>query len=170
MTDCQWIICERSSRWAAAFRVAFHRDRRSNECQLRLIEVRSLNELSENLANRPASLAAIEIRRANFGTILNWLAAETKKSAAVRCVALLDHSLLPNPWDAAASDSNSFDDICNALREAGAVDVISSSRRLASAIELGRRHVTAIPQKTARRDAEKSFAANAWAALPWQAG
>jgi hypothetical protein len=170
MTGCQWIICEQSNRWAAAFRIAFQRDHRSSECQLRLIEVRSLNELSENLANRPAALAAIEVRRANFGTILNWLATETKRSAAVRYVALLDQSLLPIPWDASTQDSHSLADIGDALREAGAVDVVSSPRRLGPAIELGRRHAAAIPQKTARRDAEKSFAAIAWAALPWQAG
>jgi hypothetical protein len=170
MTRCQWIFCEQSGRWAAAFRVAVLRDASADGCQPRLIEVRSLSELAESLARRPASLAAIEVRRANFGVILNWLAAETKKSTAVRYVALLDHSLLPNPWDAASRSSNSLNDVGDAFREAGAVDVVSAPRRLGPALELGRRHAAAIPQKTARRDAECSFAANAWAALPWQAG
>jgi hypothetical protein len=170
MTDCQWIICEQSSRWAAAFRIAFQRDSHADGSQPRLIEVRGLAELTESLSTRPAALAVIEVRCANFGTVLNWLAAESKKSARTRCVALLDYTLLPNPLEAGSPNSYSLNDAADALREAGAVDIVSSPRRLGPVLELGRRHVAALPQKVAGKHAENSFAANAWASLPWQAG
>jgi hypothetical protein len=170
MTLCEWIVCEQSSRWAAAFRVAFERDPRAAGRQPRITEVRSLGELAERLENRPTGLVAIEVRRASFSTILNWLAVETKKCTTVRCITLLDHSLLPNPWEVAARGSSAFDDICDALREAGAVDVVSSPRRLGPVLELGRRHAAALPQKVAGNYAENSVAANAWTSLPWQAG
>lgn len=170
MTAYEWIICEQSSRWAAAFRVALQRDTLADARQSLLIEVRSLGELAEYLGNRPTSLAAIEVRRANFCAILNWLAAETGKSAATRCIALLDHSQLPNPWDAEARRLNSLDDVGDALREAGAVDVVTSPRQLGQVLELGRRHAAALPQKLALDHAKNSLVAKAWAALPWQAG
>jgi hypothetical protein len=169
MSDCDWIICEQSSSWAAAFRTALESDIHSDGCRHRLREVRSLAELSESLAARPASLAAVEVRHANLNDVLPWLAA-TCNAGQTQCVAVLDRSLHSDVWKVTALESSTLHDVSDALREAGALDVIVSPRHLGSLAELGRRHAVKVAVRSTVETAAPSITARAWASLPWQAG
>jgi hypothetical protein len=166
---CDWILCETSSRWAAALRMALERHARPDECQHRLHETRSLVELSEYLPQRPGSLALIEVHRANLSDVLIWLTAHDGRCGQPRCVALLDRSLQADPWDAAALESDARQDVSDALREAGAVDVLVSPRHLEPLLELGRRHAASMAQQRPGDIAAPSLTARARASLPWQA-
>jgi hypothetical protein len=170
MSGCEWIICEKSSRWAAALRMALERDVRPDRCEDRLHEVRSLAELSERLSERRVSLAAIEVRRANLGDVLKWLSTDSRRASRTRFVTLLDRSLQSDPWEIAARGADVLRDASDALREAGATDIVVSPRRLGPLIELGRRHAANMAQLHTPSDSELSFSAKAWASLPWQAG
>ena len=146
----EWIVCERTSRWASALRMALAR----GEMPHRLRELRHLAELDAELAARPTALAAIEIHRGNFADLLAWLPTACERHDRARCVALLDRSLADN-----------LDAACDALVEAGAPAIATSPRRLDAVIALGTRHA-----ETARTIAENApLMAQAWASLPWQA-
>jgi hypothetical protein len=166
---CDWVLCETSSRWAAALRMALERRARPDECRHRLHETRSLVELSAYLAQRPDGLALIEVRRANLSDVLIWLTAHDGRCDQTRCVALLDRSLQADPWDVAALESDARQDVSDALREAGAVDVVVSSRHLEPTLELGQRHAESTAWRPSDDVAALSLTARAWASLPWQA-
>jgi len=168
MIDCEWIVCERSNRWAAALRMAIGRDAAAGGPRRRLREVRRLAELTAELAQRPASFVAIEIHRNNLGEALEWLAA-ARQYPLTRCVALVDRSLPSTVASLAPSGPATEREIRAALREAGALDVAESSRGLHAVLELGRRHaavVSAAQQAVPGNDLPLED--RVWAALPWQ--
>jgi hypothetical protein len=167
---CDWIVYEQSSRWAAAFRMAFNRSAHRDGCEHRLHELRRLAELSEILTERPAALAAIEVRRDNFRDVLTWLVTNQRHGSASRCVAMVDRSMEQDRGDLTTKDPTSLYEIIDALHEAGAVDVVVSPRRLGPLIELGRRHAARVALEPIRDVTASSITARAWASLPWQAG
>jgi pyruvate-formate lyase len=167
---CDWIVCEQSSRWAAAFRTAFDRSAHRNSSEHRLQELRRLAELSKALAERPTALAAIEVRRANFGDVLTWLVTNQQRAALSRCVALVDRSLEQDHSDCTTKEQTQFHEIIDALCEAGAVDVVVSPRRLGPLIELTRRYAARAAREPVPDNMANSMTARVWASLPWQAG
>jgi hypothetical protein len=151
MSPVEWIVCERTSRWASALRMALA----AHGTPHRLRELRHLAELDAELTARPAALAAIEIHRGNFANLLSWLPTARERHVHARCVVLLDRSLADN-----------LDAACDALVEAGAQAIATSPRRLDAVVALGTRHA-----ETARTiDENTPLVAQAWASLPWQAG
>jgi hypothetical protein len=154
MSRIEWVVCERTSRWAAALRMALAAD----ELSCRLRELRHFIELDAELAARPTAVAAIEVHRGNFANVLCWLPRAREQFAEVRFVALLDRSLVVDKTKESA-------DVGDALLEAGAALVVASPRRLEPILELGRRHAAA-PPKTSEN---VRLVEQVWASLPWQA-
>jgi hypothetical protein len=150
-----WIICERTNRWAAALR--FELAARGDALTKTSIhDVRSLEELSARLAGLEDRLALVEVTSANFEAALNWLAAANRSEIGLVTVALLDRSL---PGDEVAS----------ALREAGVMEIADSPRRLHHIIELGRRAAThAQFASNSRPSSDQTLDEWAMSLLPWQ--
>lgn len=150
MSRIEWIVCERTSRWASALRISFA----ASGVPFRLREIRHLEELAAELAKRPACLAAIEFDRTNFAAALALLSVIRKKFPDTRTIALLDRSL-----------ASEFAEVGNAAVEAGAAAVAASPRRLDAILALGERHAA-----TERTKGERMpLVARIWATLPWQA-
>ena len=108
MSGPEWIVCESTSRWAAALRLATERDPRCRAGRVRLYETRQLPELTQRLTQQPHGFAVVEVREDSVGEVLGWLSWATGRFGGARCVALLDRSL-------ASGES----DIVDALLEAG---------------------------------------------------
>jgi hypothetical protein len=144
-----WIVCELSGRWTAALRQAIDRSTqmcgRSGSPDIR--EARTLAEFKAAYCERPATLALVEVRIESFATVLDLLSSESTRHMPIG--ALL-HEPLP----------------ADALREAGAVAVIDSPRRIASVVELANK----ISAVQSHPDTTESISITdlAWAVLPWQ--
>jgi hypothetical protein len=149
MSCVEWIVCERTSRWAAALRLELsHRNVR-----FRIRETRCLTELDSELAVRPNSLAAVEVHRGNLADALTWLSSVRARHCGTRCASLVDRSLAVD-----------LVEVCDVLAEAGVQAIATSPRRLDEVVALGQRHAL----KIAEIDNYLPLAAQAWASLPWQ--
>ena len=168
MNRCDWIICERTNRWAAALRLAGERDAAAGGVRHRFREVRSLSELPPELARRPASLVALEVSERNLGDVLTWLAAALRWFPQSRCVALVDQSLSSADQSVRSRDTNSQRDIVDALREAGTWEVAESPRRLEPLLEVARRHAISAAKHDEIFAENQPFTERMWATLPWQ--
>jgi hypothetical protein len=124
------------------------------ELPQRLRELRHLAELDAKLAETPAAIAAIEVHHANFAAVLAWLPARHRLREQARWIALLDRSL--------AADRQA---VCDVLVEAGVAAIAVSPRRLSEVVALGVR-LAGVAEKC---EVNTPFAAQVWAALPWQA-
>lgn len=156
MRDCEWIVCERSGRWAAALRRAVGpvaSDRRQ------LHEARSLGELTARLDELPRAVALVEVRRTNLAETLTWLADVSSLHPQARCVALLDCETF---------EHEVRNGVAEVVLAAGAVDVTDSPRHLRQVLAVGRRHATAPVETPPGLDDRQSLAEWAWALLPWQ--
>ena len=166
MTGGDWILCECAPRWASALRLAISRGEAPVPPR-RFYESRTLADTLAQLSAWPQSLVLVEVNRANFAALLDWLAATTPQYPSARIVALLDADLtgLAAP-DVAASVSDSRE-IRNILVEAGASVVIFSPRRLRDLFSLAERHATQVAQPTTP-SANQPLEEWAWSLLPWQ--
>lgn len=153
MSRVEWIVCERTGRWASALRLALAATRPRD----RLRETRHFAELDAEIATRPTALAAIEVRRDNFAQALDWLAMAGQRHIGVHCVALVENSL-----------SDQLADVGEALAEAGARAIVTSPRRLGAILALAARHAE-VAAETQPVD-DRPLEARVWASLPWQAG
>lgn len=170
MNDGDWIVCERSNRWAAALRLVLDGQTRVVGRRCRLREARTLADLAASLSERHVCLACVEVRPATLSDILAWLAKAEKEHGETRFVALLEYSLQPDPWAAAESRLSELGDISDALLEAGAAMVVTSPRQLGPLVDLGRRPAKAPQSLQTSDDAEMTLTSRVWASLPWQAG
>jgi hypothetical protein len=154
MSCCEWIICEKTSRWASALRLAIARE--TTPVKQPLHEVRSLTELAARLEVRPQSLAIVELHQDQVGNALLWLAAAERRFPQAR-------------FAAALANFSEWPDIGDVLLEAGADEITDSPRRLHAVLELGRRHaaICAAHSRPPHRS-EISVVAAAWESLPWQ--
>jgi hypothetical protein len=154
MTRCDWIVCERTNRWAPALRIALPR---SGPDYVSVSEVRSLAELSERIEETTNFVALVEVTRANLDAVLSWLATNSHGNNGA-IIAAVDHDL-------------SISAVSAALREAGAIDVFNSPRRLQSAIRLGGlAHAEATHHsRSSKPQVGQSLEAWARSLLPWQA-
>ena len=154
MNSCSWIFCERGGRWTPAMRLILENDRTARH---RVREVRHLGELAAEVATRPASIVAIEVPPGNFAESLDWLAQAARDYPRAGCVVLCDREI--------QSPS-----VAVALREAGALEIASSPRRLRSLVELGLCHAEAVADRVtlAAGSDTLSLTAPAWASPPWQ--
>jgi DNA-binding NtrC family response regulator len=119
------ILCEKTSRWAAALRAAL-RDLRPQS-----IETRSIAGCQAALDESPASIVAIEVTATNLDAAVEFVARcslRTPRSAAV--------ALMASQLSSAAA----------LFREAGALDVATSMLDAPRLAKLVRRHFEQAPQ------------------------
>jgi hypothetical protein len=141
MSQCRFLLCEKTSRWAVALRRAL------GERGRWLVETRSLPQCGRELRIFPASLVAVEIGEGNLEAALLAMARWSRRFPAANLIALIDTSLT------AAEPL---------IREAGAIRVLASTRDAAAVAELFGRHAALIPADDG--PLEQSILA----ALPWQ--
>lgn len=160
MSRVEWIVCERSGRWAAALRVALRRSSWLTSAVPRLYEVRQLGEMTERLDTRPDAIALVEVQPTSLGDVLDWLTRSRRELRQAHFAALLDRSAALHPRDRKS--------VIDVLREAGAAEVITSPRQLAAVLALGQRHAALRAVESGRLMPGMSMAEWAWSSLPWQ--
>jgi hypothetical protein len=168
MSRLEWILCERSGRWAAALRAALRRTDSPMETMPKIYEVRQLDELASRLEARPDHLALVEVERHRFGDILSWLASACRIQRHARFVALANRDVCDPLGIDPASRRRARQAVIDALREAGASEVVMSPFQLNSLLALGAQHAFL---RTSRLDSPSenvSITQWAWASLPWQ--
>ena len=166
MTHGEWIVCESTSRWASALRMALQRQAAIDGRETRLYETRYLDDLAARLHEEPENFATIEVRESNVGDVLAWLARAAGHFPRARFAALLDRSLSQQQTNRASDAGDNLLDVCDALCEAGSLEIAHSPRHLQAVVELGRRHVACRHTAT---PVEADCEARVWASLPWQA-
>jgi hypothetical protein len=169
MSVCDWIICERTSRWASVMRLTLERHAPADGRTEHIYEVRNRHDLAARLAARPDALVAIEVDRANFAEVLTWLAAASRQFPRTRFMAMLDRSLCEDWETGAGGGRNESRDVEHALVEAGALLVVRSPRQCVELVELAHRHAAACAADLAAARDDRSPTEQVWALLPWQA-
>ncbi|SRR5258706_15866138 len=124
------ILCEKYSRWAAAFRRELRKP--PHEAAIKIMEVRSLAQCERELHASPHSMAAVEVIPQNLAAVCRSLRACSDLFPHVRFVALAARGMEPQELT---------------LREAGAIQVIFSPRSLASLRRMASRHLARAPQE-----------------------
>ena len=173
MNQSEWIVCERRGRWAAALRVMLTRQDTAPREGQRLHEVRTLEEMAARLAERPDSLALVEVDRANLSKVLRWLTDAARGHSGARFVALLDRTLQrPATSDRTPQkiDGQNIDgqDVVAALFEAGVVEVAISPRHLQHVRALAEQHAATLAARRPSATEGQSIVEWAWSLLPWQ--
>jgi len=133
------VVCERRGTWAAALR------RELGPALPPLEEVRSLDAAEIAIARTLRCVAVVEMTATTAETVLPWLATVARSYPLTRLAVVAPREL------AACED---------AVREAGAVVLATSPRRLEALAVVALRHLTAGTQRTNLADA-------VWASLPW---
>src|SRR3954468_11538996 len=144
-----WLVCESTGRWAAALRQAIDRSshKSAHTTSQSIRETRNIAAFKAAISERPATLNLLEVRTEDYAAVLDLLSSNSSRHLPI--VVLLEDNLPPD-----------------ALREAGALAVIDSPRRISSALDLANQ----ISSTQSRQYAVEhvSIADWAWAALPWQ--
>lgn len=138
-----WIVCERTGRWAAALR----RELEAHAGEFS--EIRLPEELSAAIESaRQATVVVVELRRDALGPSLDALVLAERRGARVLPVAVADATLAG---------------VEGVAREAGAVHFVTSPRQFHELVELGRRHQRCVPAPV------QTLRERVWARLPWNA-
>jgi len=124
MSASRLIICEKTGRWAVAFRRALAAGHE------RIAETRGLAGCSRQLAAGPASIVAVEVTAANLDAVLAAVPEWLRRFPHCRTIALLEPEV-----DAAEA----------LLREAGVVAVLRSTRGAPAIARLAQRHLATAP-------------------------
>ncbi len=163
-----WIVCERTSRWAAGVRTTAARHANTVQSTTRIVEVRTLGELSQRLDEQPNSLALVEVNDGNLASVLAWLTNAQGRYPHARFVALLDTLLAAHDETWPVAQSGKVHDVVSALLEAGAVDVVESPRHLHSFLAIAERHRALAA--TNKAPSAENLPLLEWARtlLPWQ--
>jgi len=140
MQSARIIVCEKTGSWATALRRALSSTRH------RVHETRSLAECWRELEQSRASLIAVELTMENCETLLERLLNLTRRFPSARAIAFGSRTLRPLEY---------------LVREAGAMDVLLSPRRMADAARLIERHMA---QATGD---QLPFRQSIWNRLPW---
>jgi hypothetical protein len=164
MTATEWIVCERSSRWTAAIRTALARQARPPLGAISLREVRSLADLNARISDRPNNLVLLEVAFANLDEVLAWMAESMRSSRNAHVVALLDTDLAQPCRVGAFGAPHAWQDVVDAVQEAGALEVVQSPRHLHHVLRSFRKLMIAHPPSQSGHSLES------WACglLPWQ--
>lgn len=154
----KWVVCEVSSRWVVALRVAFARLSKTQPIP-RLYEVRTLGELSMHLDEHGCDLMLVQVGHGNLSEMLQLL---TRREPRIsQFVALLEIAVdEPN--------SPGRQSVADLLWEMGAADVVDSPRQLRGLLGLRNRLAAARGPITSGLAERQSFADWAWSTLPWQ--
>jgi hypothetical protein len=142
MSHARLIVCERTSRWAVAFRRALGR-------RMDLIcETRSMAQCEREVTAARHCVIALEVTQANYETALAAVARWSRSFPEARVIALLE---------------DDCHELALALREAGAIAVLESRRQAAGVARLALRHLALAPPE------EFSMRQAIYRRLPWAA-
>lgn len=133
------IVLEREGHWAAALR------RDLDGLGVRVLEVRSWDEVRESLGKWPAALVAAELTEAGAAEFLTAIPHLGRWHPQAAVVVLAERRLAP------------YRDL---LREAGALHFITSPRRLAEVAEIVRRRASKLAAATSTADFLDEIRAN----------
>lgn len=141
------IFCERTGTWATAWRQSWQiRSVHRPGPTLRLAETRSADECREVLTGSPETFVVVELMPERCDTALDLLLSVGECFALARAGVVADRGM-------AAYEG--------LARELGALDFVTSPRRMAGLCELAARHAER------RSPSPLSFAEQVWADLPW---
>jgi hypothetical protein len=121
----RFIICEKTGQWVMALRWA------AGNLPLRIYETRSLWDCRQELREFPASFLVLEATTANLEGVVQLVGEVHQNYWRARAVVLAERNL--SGWEAL-------------LREAGALHVAFSPRKLDSIARMAHRHLPAIVQ------------------------
>lgn len=164
--SASFILCERTSRWAAAFRREMRKGSggvfaagnslspqqmgRENSSRPRspllMKEVRSQSQCLRELDAFPHSIVAMEVLPQNIAAVARSLSDWSLRFPHARFIALAARGLEGHEW---------------LLREAGAIHVIFSPRSLSPLLRLIGRHLARVPKR------KEAMEVATWSALPW---
>jgi hypothetical protein len=161
----KWVVCEESGRWAAALRVAFSR-RPAAQPVPRLLEVRTLTELSAQLSEHGCDLALVEVGRQNLSELLDLMTHRGPGDAEI--VGLLEEVDPPRRAALATTGDPGTQRIADLLWEAGVVEIVESPRHVGRLAALHSRLAVAHGSIVSDFVEPQSFAEWAWSTLPWQ--
>jgi len=139
------ILCERTHRWAAAYRRQMRKSPQRNA--IRLQEVRSLPECQRELEASPHSVVAVEVLPQNLAATAKTLSDWSRHYPRARFLSLAARGMEPYEL---------------LLREAGAIHITFSPRSLSPLLRLIRRHLARAPR------VEQTLEETIWTALPWE--
>jgi len=126
MTNCQLIVCERTSHWSAVLRASLGRR------QPQVVETRSLPLCEAALVEAPASIVAVEVTQDNLEAVIGFLKKVSERFPRAAFTALLAPEFQPATC---------------LLREAGAIDAIASVLDAPRLTRIAQRHHARAPQR-----------------------
>jgi hypothetical protein len=141
------IVCERTHRWAIAFRAALASLDGAGKPP-EIVEVRSLTQAQEARQSLARAAIAVEITAASLTSAVDWIAQVGREKHAV-CIALLEPEL-------AAAES--------LVREAGAVATLTTALDVPAASRMILKHLDQAPPAPAT-----DLRAHIAARMPWSA-
>lgn len=171
MSAARWLICERSTRWAAALRILLEPHRSpARRGGISLNEVRTLQECTPRIREAAIALVFIEVTPTNVAHVLSWLADVSCSQPRRQYIALVDYQFEAfDTTTAGQRASFATSETVAALREAGAADVVFSPRQLKSILPVAKPvQQNATTPEFARAELGQSVEAWAWSLLPWQ--
>jgi hypothetical protein len=142
MATARFLVCEKTGRWAAALR------RELAGAEMRVLERRSLAECRRELERSPASFVAVELTSANVAKVAEWIESVCREFPQARIAVL------------GRREVREYE---GAVREAGAIHVTFSPRRVGAVVRLARRRLASAPPE------ELNFRDRLWKRLPWKA-
>jgi ActR/RegA family two-component response regulator len=134
------IVCERSTRWAAALR------RELAARAVRVYETRSLGDCWKVLSEAPASIIVVELSAGSVAGLWRQMVTLERDFPLARVAVVADRSLAGHEW---------------LMREAGAVHFLCSPRQCGLLAQLAARHLAQAPPPP------RSLTERVWASLPW---
>jgi hypothetical protein len=148
MGSVNLVFCERTGRWAVAWRGAWFRNAVAGSGQpLHVVETRSTAECREVLAGLPGAFLMIELAASSVDAALELLF-DVAMSFRTTAAALADEPLASYEWLA---------------RELGAVHFAASPRQLAPLVGIVRRHAARNVQPALQTGSREEI----WSRLPW---
>ena len=124
MSAASLIVCEKTPRFAPALRAAL------GSSPISMIELRGLGQCEASVAEAPASLLAAEITVTNLTAVIDFMDRIGRRFSQSRWTALITLDLGP---------------VEPLLREAGAIDVLTTTLEAPRLARLARRHVALAP-------------------------
>ncbi|HEV7226265.1 MAG TPA: hypothetical protein VGN42_26395 [Pirellulales bacterium] len=149
MHHCSLIFCERTGRWAAAWRQAWDRYARSGpheRAEIRTIETRSPDGCLQELQEFPAAFVILELAAEGCDRTLELLQEIATRHRGAAAAVAAERAIQEYEWP---------------LRELGAAHFIVSPRELPSLCRMVERHAARSPR------VELDLEARIWASLPW---
>lgn len=135
-----FIVCEKKGDWAAALRWA------QRDGKMRIHELRSLIDCRNELRSAPASVLALETNASNIEGVLRLMIEMQSSSPQARVIILADVNV--QRWE-------------ELLREAGAIHVVYSTRRLEQIIAAARQRIAKVQRSN------RTLREAIWSRLPW---